>query len=354
MEIHGQHDERALLDPTAHRYLLDQFGGLLPEVREVTQFWERWRELDGKAKTLAQTLELAERERDYLTAACQELNQLAPQPGEEPLATRRAVVPTSGKVRADLEAASDALSPPVFPASKISGVLRRLERQPNLPENLRPILAALERVMIEADEARVAGGCAAPRGWRGQRRGHRGAAVQAPRHRAQAPRPRERASQRASALSGGPVQALRPARASWPPRGRKPPPPASAYAKAADALSEKRRAAASLLDRAVQSELKPLKLEKARFVTHTEALAEGKDGVSGGPSGRETIMFYVQTNPGSAPGALMKVASGGELARFLLGAESRAGRTEHRRPFWSSTKSTPASAARPPRPSASG
>ena len=54
VEIHGQHDERALLDPTAHRYLLDQFGGLLPEVREVTQLWERWRELDGKAKTLAQ------------------------------------------------------------------------------------------------------------------------------------------------------------------------------------------------------------------------------------------------------------------------------------------------------------
>ncbi len=70
VEIHGQHDERALLDPTAHRYLLDQFGGLLPDVREVTQLWEAWRELDGKAKTLAQALELAERERDYLTAAC--------------------------------------------------------------------------------------------------------------------------------------------------------------------------------------------------------------------------------------------------------------------------------------------
>ena len=208
VEIHGQHDERALLDPTAHRYLLDQFGGLLPEVREVTQLWERWRELDGKAKTLAQALELAERERDYLTAACQELNQLAPQPGEEEsLATRRAVILTSGKVRADLEAASDALSPPVFPASKISGVLRRLERQPNLPENLRPILAALERVMIEADEARVAVDTQLRAVGEDNAEDHRGAAVQAPRHRAQAPRSRERASQGASALSGGPVQA---------------------------------------------------------------------------------------------------------------------------------------------------
>ena len=119
VEIHGQHDERALLDPSTHRHLLDQFGGLLPDVREVAQLWDRWRELEGKAKELAQALELAERERDYLTAACVELNQLAPQPGEEEaLAGRRAVILTSAKVRDDLEAAADALSPPAFQPTK--------------------------------------------------------------------------------------------------------------------------------------------------------------------------------------------------------------------------------------------
>ena len=318
VEIHGQHDERALLDPTAHRYLLDQFGGLLPDVREVTQLWEAWRELDGKAKTLAQALELAERERDYLTAACHELNQLAPQPGEEKsLAARRAVILTSGKVRSDLEAASDALSPPVFPAGKLSGILRRLERQPHLPENLRPILAALERVMIETEEARALvdaqlRATGEDNAETIEERLFKLRAI-ARKHRvpvSELPRVHQRFLEDLSKLETGEgeLAAARKEAAAA----------ASAYAKAADALSEKRRAAAALLDRAVQKELKPLKLEKARFVTHTEALAEGKEGLSGGPSGRETIMFYVQTNPGSAPGALMKVASGGELARFLL------------------------------------
>ncbi|MGO9484856.1 MAG: DNA repair protein RecN [Rhodomicrobium sp.] len=318
VEIHGQHDERVLLDPSSHRYLLDQFGGLLPDVREVALLWDRWRELEGKAKELAQALELAERERDYLTAACVELNQLAPQPGEEEaLAARRAAILTSGKVRGDLEAASDALSAPVFPASKISGILRRLERQPNLPENLRPILAALERVMIEAEEARALvdaqlRATGEDNAEAIEERLFKLRAI-ARKHRvpvSELPKVHQRFLEDLSRLETGEGElagARKEAAAA-----------ASAYAKAADGLSQKRRAAASLLDRAVQKELKPLKLEKARFVTHTEALAEGKDGVAGGPSGRETVMFYVQTNPGAKPGALMKVASGGELARFLL------------------------------------
>ena len=92
----------------------------------------------------------------------------------------------------------------------------------------------------------------------------------------------------------------------------------AAYMEAADGLSEKRRATATLLDAAVQQELAPLRLEKARFTTQTERLPEDKSGLAGGPFGRESIMFHVQTNPGSNPGPLMKVASGGELARFLL------------------------------------
>jgi DNA repair protein RecN (Recombination protein N) len=318
VEIHGQHDERALLDPSTHRHLLDQFGGHLPDVREVTQLWERWRELEGKAKTLAQALELAERERDYLTAACVELNQLAPQAGEEEaLAGRRAAILTSAKVRDDLEAAADALSAPVFPANKISSVLRRLERQPNLPENLRPILAALERVMIEAEEARALVDAQLRASGEDnaeaiEERLFKLRAI-ARKHRvpvSELPKVHQRFLEDLSRLETG-EEELAAAQKEAAAAG-------AAYGKAADTLSKKRRAAAELLDRAVQKELKPLKLEKARFVTHTEALAEGKDGVAGGPSGRETIMFYVQTNPGAKPGALMKVASGGELARFLL------------------------------------
>ncbi len=318
VEIHGQHDERALLDPSTHRYLLDQFGGLLPDVKAVSQLWDRWRGLDAKAKTLAHELELAQRERDYLTAACDELNLLAPQQGEEEtLAAKRQAILASGKVRADLEAAADALSVPSFPAGKISGILRRLERQPNLPNGLKPVVAALERVLIEAEEARSLVEAQLRAGGEGnaeaiEERLFKLRAV-ARKHRvpvSELASVHRRFLDDLSKLETGEehLAAARKEAAAA----------ASAYAKAADALSEKRLAAASLLDRAVHKELKPLKLEKARFVTHTEKLAEGKDGLPGGPSGRETIMFYVQTNPGAKAGALMKVASGGELARFLL------------------------------------
>jgi DNA repair protein RecN (Recombination protein N) len=318
VEIHGQHDDRALLDPASHRDLLDQFGGLLPAVSEVSQLWNRWREAEGNAASLDEGLKAAERERDYLTQACGELNALAPQPGEEEiLAAKRQTILASEKVRADLEAAADALSGPGFPAGKISGILRRLERQPNLPEGVKPVLAALERLMIEVEEARAlveaqlrAGGEDNAEAIEERLFKLRAAARK---HRvpvSELPEVHRRFSDALSALEFGEEQldaARREASAA-----------AEAYARAADALSAKRRAAAAALDRAVQKELKPLRLEKARFFTHTETLTEGKSGLAGGPSGREAIMFHVQTNPGAKPGPLMKVASGGELARFLL------------------------------------
>jgi DNA repair protein RecN (Recombination protein N) len=318
VEIHGQHDDRALLDSSSHRYLLDQFGGLLPDARAVSHLWERWRELDAKAAKLEHELELAGRERDYLSAACDELNSLSPQPGEEEaLAARRQSILASGKVRADLEAAADALSGPHFPEGRISGVLRRLERQPNLPESLKPVLAALERVLIEAEEARAVVEAQLRSSGEDnveaiEERLFKLRAV-ARKHRvpvSDLPKVHQRFLEDLSKLETGEEQLAAARKAATA--------AASAYAQAADALSAKRAAAAAKLDRAVQKELKPLRLEKARFVTHTEKLTEGKAGLTGGPSGREAIMFYVQTNPGARPGPLMKVASGGELARFLL------------------------------------
>jgi DNA repair protein RecN (Recombination protein N) len=318
VEIHGQHDDRALLDPASHRDLLDQFGGLLPAAREVSQLWDRWRELDGQAGRLEENLKAAERERDYLTAACGELNALAPQPEEEEvLAAKRQTILASGKIRADLEAAAEVLSGPGFPAAKISGILRRLERQPTLPEELKPVLGALERLLIEAEEARAL--VDARLRYSGEdnaeaieERLFRLRAV-ARKHRvpvSELPEVHRRFSDALSALDFSEQQldaARKEASAA-----------AEAYARAADALSVQRRAAAVALDRAVQKELRPLRLEKAHFFTHIEPLPEGKNGLAGGPSGREAIMFHVQTNPGAKPGPLMKVASGGELARFLL------------------------------------
>ncbi|MDX1580545.1 MAG: DNA repair protein RecN, partial [Alphaproteobacteria bacterium] len=88
----------------------------------------------------------------------------------------------------------------------------------------------------------------------------------------------------------------------------------AAFVEAARALSEKRAAAASELDKAVMGELPPLKLDKARFETVLEPLQEDDWGAGGA----ERVSFRVATNPGSAPGALSKIASGGELSRFSL------------------------------------
>ncbi|MFZ1110455.1 MAG: DNA repair protein RecN [Rhodomicrobium sp.] len=318
VEIHGQHDDRALLDPGTHRRLLDLFGGLAAHVQEVSRLWDEWRERAKSAHELETALEIARRESDYLTASCRELDGLAPQPGEEDaLAAKRHALMSAAKLRGDLEEASDALSAPAFPAAKLNAVLRRLERQPDPPGRLAPIKASLERVLIEAEEARLL--------VEAQLRAEGEDNVEAieerlfklravaRKHRVPVsalPQVHRRFLDDLSRLETGAenLQAARKAAEAA----------AGAYAKAADALSEKRLAAASLLDKAVQRELAPLRLEKAKFLTQSERLQDDKNGLDGGPFGRESIMFHVQTNPGANPGPLMKVASGGELARFLL------------------------------------
>ena len=140
MEIHGQHDDRALLDPATHRHLLDLFGG--PRAGGAGCFAAVRRNGASEARPSAgpqKALELAQREADYLTAACDELNTLAPQPGEEEaLAAKRQAILSSAKLQEDLESAADALSGPVFPDAKLNAVLRRLERQPTF-RTLKPI-----------------------------------------------------------------------------------------------------------------------------------------------------------------------------------------------------------------------
>ena len=87
-----------------------------------------------------------------------------------------------------------------------------------------------------------------------------------------------------------------------------------AYASCAVSLSKAHKGAASRLDAEVAAELAPLKLDKASLFTRIETAS--LDG--GGPHGLDRISFYVRTNPGTEPGPLMKVASGGELARVIL------------------------------------
>jgi DNA repair protein RecN (Recombination protein N) len=87
----------------------------------------------------------------------------------------------------------------------------------------------------------------------------------------------------------------------------------AAYRNAAHVLSTGRRRAAKQLDAAVQAELPPLKLERARFITEISTDEGAADA-----AGFDKVEFWAQTNPGTKPGPLMRVASGGELSRFML------------------------------------
>jgi DNA repair protein RecN (Recombination protein N) len=318
VELHGQHDDRALLDASAHREILDRFGGLLPDVGRVSALWDDWREKRSIAERLQQELDLARRDEAYLAASCRELDDLAPKEGEEEaLAEKRKVLMASAKTRADLEAAADALSPQSFPSGKLSALLRRMERQPALPPELRSILEAIERVLIEADEARTL----VEKQLRAQSEDNVEAIEErlfklravARKHRVSVdglPGLHRRFLEDLDRLEMG-TERLQGARKDAEAAGL-------AYAQAAASLSQKRKTAAERLERAIAKELKPLKLEKARFLTHTQLLNGHENDIGGGPLGRETVMFFVQTNPGAKPGPLTKVASGGELARFLL------------------------------------
>jgi DNA repair protein RecN (Recombination protein N) len=316
VEIHGQHDERALVDMATHRRLLDAFGGLEGEADEVERRWEARRARENEMTALRAEVERAQREADFLRHAVEELQRLAPEPSEETaLAERRATMMQAEKVAGDLRDAHEAVAGATSPVPALSAALRRLERRTSqAPALIEPAVKALDAALTALDDAR----------------GHLDQALRAADHD---PRELERIEERLFALRAAarkhnvPVDGLNALAARYAAdlglidagaerlaalqsAARE---ADTHYRKAAAALSQGRRTAAAKLDGAVNGELKPLKLERAKFMT--EIVTEPD---AGGPHGIDRIEFWVQTNPGTRPGPLMKVASGGELARFLL------------------------------------
>ena len=316
VEIHGQHDERALVDTGTHRRLLDAFGGLERKAGEVERLWEALRARESEMAALRAEVERAQREADFLRHAVEELQRLAPEASEETaLAERRTAMMQAEKVAGDLRDAHEAVAGATSPVPAISAALRRLERRASqAPSLIEPAVKALDAALTALDDAR----------------GHLDQALRTADHD---PRELERIEERLFALRAAarkhnvPVDGLNALAARYATdlglidagaerlavlesAARE---AAANYRKAAAALSQGRKAAAVKLDGAVNGELKPLKLERAKFMT--EMVTEPD---AGGPHGIDRIEFWVQTNPGTRPGPLMKVASGGELARFLL------------------------------------
>jgi DNA repair protein RecN (Recombination protein N) len=316
VEIHGQHDERALVDASTHRRLLDAFAGLEKEVAALETLWEARREANHALDEHRAGMERAAREADYLRHASDELKQLAPKDGEETaLAERRTTMMQGEKIAADLREAQQAVGGDHSPVAALSAAVRRLERRAaNSPALVEPAVKAIDIAINALEEADQ----------------HLSAAlIAADFDPAELERIEERlfALRAASRKYSTPVDGLAALAAKYAAdvalidagadQLKKLEEAAGAadkrYALAATRLSAARVKSAEKLNKAVNAELAPLKLERAKFTTQVDS-----DPSSPGPQGHDRVEFWVQTNPGTRPGPLMKVASGGELSRFLL------------------------------------
>jgi DNA repair protein RecN (Recombination protein N) len=315
-EIHGQHADRALVDVSAHRTLVDAFGGLEGRAAEVAR---RYDDMSAARTALAEHRALmakAEAERDYLEHAVAELAKLDPQPDEERhLAELRQVMMHAEHYAGALDEAEAALAGEVAQEARLNAALRKLERRRDQAAGkLDAVCAALDRVVQEMAEA----GRALDEARRSfafdpkelEQSEERLFALRAAarKHRSTVDdlaqvRTRLEAELQSLTDGGQKLAALEKTERAA----------AEAYAKEADELSAARRKVAKALDKAVLAELPALKLERARFETAVES-----DAGRPGATGIDRIEFMVSANPGTPLAPLMKVASGGELARFML------------------------------------
>ncbi|GJE53716.1 MULTISPECIES: DNA repair protein RecN [Methylobacterium] len=316
VEIHGQHDDRALADPATHRAILDAFGGLQKPLAATAQAAKRVRAAREKLGEHRARVAAARKEADFLRHAVDELATLDPQAGEEAaLAERRTVMQQSEKIARDLHEALDAVGGPNAGAAHLSSAVRKLERRAGqAPTLVEPCVAALDAALTALDEAR--------------------AVIDAAILEAEFdPRELERAEERLFALRAASrkydvaaddlamlrgryeadVAAIDAGEEALGGLERDLDEAESLFAKAAKTLSEGRARAAKSLDASVKAELPPLKLERARFITQIVVDPESRD-----TAGIDRVEFHAQTNPGTKPGPMMKVASGGELSRFML------------------------------------
>jgi DNA repair protein RecN (Recombination protein N) len=311
VEVHGQHDDRGLLNPRGHRDLLDAFGRL--DTNAVAGAWADMTRIESELAVARSEAAAAERDREWLEHAYEEIERLAPEEGEERrLADERTAMQAGLKAGESLTGLDELLGGSEGALALLRQAARRIERGAADHPQLAEALAALDRALIEASDAedkiaRAADALAADPARleavearlfdiRGLARKHR---VEP---EALAPLAAQMREQLAAIHAGteriaeleGQLGAAR-----------------EAYAAAAGQLSRERRETAARLDAAVAGELGPLKLDSAKFRT---SIGEAEPG----PGGTDRVEFEVSTNPGAPFGPLTRIASGGELSRFIL------------------------------------
>lgn len=317
VEIHGQHDDRGLLDSAAHRDLLDTFAGAAQERLAVSEGHAALAKAKAALAALEADMRRAREDEDYLRHALDELVALNPEKDEEQeLADKRTLMMQGEKAAEELAEFQETLFSGEGVDAKIRGVLRRMVRQgEELASVLQPATDALDRAAEElaiADQelARVLDGLSFNANeleqveerlfeYRRLARKHSCQPEDLVALHAQFQSQLDSIDQSEGAINAA-TAAVGEAN--------------TAYVDAVQALSAKRLSAAKTLDALVNEELSPLKLEKATFRTSIETVPEDQWN----EFGAEKVTFEVKTNAGSAFGPMVKVASGGELARFIL------------------------------------
>ena len=316
VEIHGQHDDRALVDPAFHRVLIDAYGGLEALAAKTRSAHADMRRNEKALAEERLAVEAARKEADFLRHAHEELSKLNARSGEEErLATERATMMQAEKVVGDLRDAQESVSGDGSPLSTLSAALRRLDRRAaQAPALIEPSLKALDAALTALDNAQQT-------------------IDQALRDAQFDPRALERVEERLFALRAAarkyaaPVDTLPALAEKFAANlaaldaseirlialGKANEAAAAHFSACARELSAARKKVAKGLDKAVTAELPPLKLGQAQFSTQIVT-----DEAQAGAEGADRVEFWVQTNPGARPGPLMKVASGGELSRFML------------------------------------
>ena len=314
VELHGQHDDRGLVNPRGHRMLLDRYAGA--DVDALAAAWREWRAAEERLVDARAEVEQAKEDQDLLLAHLAELTVLEPQAGEEArLAETRATMQKGQKLAGDLEELRHIWEESDSPLAALRVAARRLDRIAPEHPLLSEALSALDRALVEAGEAEDRLAMAAEAlihdpaeldaaetrlfELRAIARKHRCEVDDLP--------GKIRDMRRAlDAIEGGEAEldALETAAREA----------GEAYRQRAEAVHEARLAAAKALDNAVATELAPLKLNAARFLTAIGRLPEERWGAHG----IDSVEFLIATNPGAGFAPLNKIASGGELSRFIL------------------------------------
>ncbi|MCC2602813.1 DNA repair protein RecN [Sphingopyxis yananensis] len=314
VEIHGQHDDRGLLAPSGHRALLDAYA--TADVAPVAKAFAAWRKAEAQLQEARAALESAERDREWLEHSVEELRALNPQAGEEAeLAEERSAMQKGEKIAGDLGDIMKSFDAYKGAPAQLRDAARRLDRLAGDHHLLAEALACLDRAIIDVDEAESKLHAAALASefeparleeTEGRLFELRAAARK---HHVQPDDLADLLEQQIAkldAIDGGNagLQRLEEELART----------AAAYTHAATKLSAQRAKAAARLDKSVEAELKPLKLDAARIKT----LVEQQNADRWSAEGIDRVEFLISTNPGAPFGPLGKIASGGELSRFIL------------------------------------